>query len=56
MAQQARAGTLALVLQDFEPAALPVQVLHRAGRQAPQRLRAFLDLAVERLRHAAALR
>jgi hypothetical protein len=27
-----------------------VHVVHREGRQAPQRVRAFIDLAVERLR------
>ena len=43
------------ILADFEPAALPVHVVHREGRQAPQRVRAFLDLAIERLRQNATL-
>jgi hypothetical protein len=32
-----------------------VHVVHREGRQAPQRVRAFLDLAIERMRQDAAL-
>ena len=43
-------GELQEVLSDFEPPALPVHVLHREGRYASRRVRAFLDLAIERLR------
>jgi DNA-binding transcriptional LysR family regulator len=50
VAEHLRAGRLKTVLPDFEPVALPVHVVHREGRQAPQRVRAFLDLAIERLR------
>lgn len=50
-----RSGKLKTVLPDFEPAALPVHVVHREGRQVPQRVRAFLDLAIERLRQDATL-
>ena len=42
-------------LTDYEPAPLPLHVVHREGRQAAQRVRAFIDLAVERLRGDAAL-
>jgi DNA-binding transcriptional LysR family regulator len=52
VAEHLRAGRLKTVLSDFEPVALPVHVVHREGRQAPQRVRAFLDLAIERLRQA----
>ena len=45
-----REGRLKAVLGDFEPPALPVHVLHREGRQASQKARTFIDLAVERLR------
>jgi DNA-binding transcriptional LysR family regulator len=45
-----RTGQLVAVLTAYEPAPLPIHVLHRQGRQAPQRVRAFLDLAIERLR------
>lgn len=55
VAEHLRNGQLKTVLPDFEPAALPVHVVHREGRQAPQRVRAFLDLAVERLRQDATL-
>lgn len=50
VAQQLRDGTLKTLLPDFEPVPLPVHVLHHQGRHAPQRVRAFLDLAIERLR------
>ncbi|MBH9553196.1 LysR family transcriptional regulator [Inhella gelatinilytica] len=50
-----RAGRLRLLLQAFEPAPLPVHLVHREGRHASQKARAFLDLAIERLRANAAL-
>lgn len=56
VAEHLRTGALKTVLTAFEPAALPVHVVHREGRQAPQRVRAFLDLAIERLRQDATLR
>jgi DNA-binding transcriptional LysR family regulator len=43
-------GQLKEVMCDFEPPALPVNVLHREGRFASRRVRAFLDLAIDRLR------
>jgi DNA-binding transcriptional LysR family regulator len=43
-------GSLRQVLVGFEPAPLPVQVVHRDGRRASAKVRAFVDLAVERLR------
>jgi len=49
-------GRLQEVLCDFEPPALPVHLLHREGRYASRRARAFLDLATERLRALPALR
>jgi DNA-binding transcriptional LysR family regulator len=56
VAEPLAAGTLCRVLQDFEPAPLPVTVLHHEGRHAARRVRAFLDLAVERLRALPELR
>lgn len=47
-----RTGQLQAVLTAYEPAPLPIHVAHRQGRQAPQRVRAFLDLAIERLRQS----
>ena len=50
VAEHLRDGRLQTVLAEFESAPLPVHVVHREGRNAPQRVRAFLDLAIERLR------
>lgn len=47
-----RAGRLRTVLDDYEPPALPVHLVHREGRHASQKARAFLDLAIDRLRAA----
>jgi len=55
VAEHLRSGQLKTVLSEFEPAALPVHVVHREGRHASQRVRAFLDLAIERLRADPAL-
>jgi DNA-binding transcriptional LysR family regulator len=49
------AGELVKVLPDFEPASLPVSVVHREGRRGSARLRTFIDLMVERLRADRAL-
>jgi DNA-binding transcriptional LysR family regulator len=51
-----RDGQLKIVMSEFEPAALPVHVAHHEGRHASQKARAFLDLAIERLRNNPALR
>ena len=50
VAEHLRGGRLKIVLTDFEPAPLPVHVVHREGRQASHRVRAFIDLAIERLK------
>ena len=55
VAEHLQSGKLETVLSDFEPAALPIYVVHREGRQAPQRVRAFLDMTIERLRQDATL-
>lgn len=55
VAEKLESGELVVVLENFEPPPLPVHVLHREGRQAPQRVRTFLDLAIERLRGNPAL-
>jgi DNA-binding transcriptional LysR family regulator len=50
-AAQARgAGTLALALTDFEPEPSPVHLVHAGGRMLPQKLRAFRDFAVPRIK------
>jgi DNA-binding transcriptional LysR family regulator len=43
-------GRLRIVLADYEEPPLPVHVLHPEGRHAPAKVRAFVDLAVSRLR------
>jgi DNA-binding transcriptional LysR family regulator len=55
VAAQVRSGALRVVLEDFETAPMPVHVVHHEGRRATQKVRAFVDLAVERLRGDAAL-
>jgi len=44
------AGTLTPVLDDYQPAALPVSLIYAAGRFLPIKLRAFIDFAAPRLR------
>ncbi len=43
-----RDGRLVRVLQGFEPAPLPIHLVHHEGRHATPKLRAFIDLAAER--------
>ena len=54
-AEALRDGRLETVLTAYEPAELPVHLVHREGRHATQKARAFLDLALERLRANPAL-
>lgn len=51
-----RDGRLQTVLDDWEAPPWPVHVVHREGRHASRKARAFIDLAVERLRVHPALR
>ncbi len=50
VAEQLRSGKLKIVLQSCELEPLPVHVLHREGRRAAHKVRAFVDLAVAQLR------
>jgi DNA-binding transcriptional LysR family regulator len=50
VAEDIDAGVLEVLLADFEPPPVPIHVLHREGRQGARKVRAFLDLAVARLR------
>ncbi|WP_428506779.1 LysR family transcriptional regulator [Roseateles sp.] len=43
-------GQLQRVLETYEQAPLPVHLVHREGRHASHKARAFMDLAIERLR------
>ena len=50
VAAHLKTGALQIVLEDFEAAALPVHVVHHEGRRATQKVRSFIDLAVDTLR------
>ena len=45
-----RDGRLQIVLSAYEPGPVPVHVLHRQGRRPNAKVRALLDLLIERLR------
>ena len=55
IADHLRDGQLKIVLSEFEPAALPVHLVHREGRYASQKARVFLDMAIKQLRANPAL-
>ncbi len=48
--EQIASGALVEVLPKFAPPAVPVQALQHQGLRASRKVRAFIDLAVERLR------
>ncbi|HWS40547.1 MAG TPA: LysR family transcriptional regulator [Arenimonas sp.] len=50
VAEFLRDGQLKTVLSEYEPAPLPIHVVHREGKHASRKARTFIDLAVERLR------
>jgi DNA-binding transcriptional LysR family regulator len=50
IAEEVRDGRLQIVLADYEPPPVPVQIVHIEGRKANARIRSFVDFAVERLR------
>jgi len=56
VATQVASGDLQLVLKDYEPAPLPIHIVHREGRYSSVKVRAFVDLLGERLRQHPALR
>ena len=49
---QVQAGSLEIVLEKHEPAAIPVSVVFPAGRRSTARVREFVEFAVERLKKA----
>jgi len=55
VAAHVRSGALQILLETFEGAPLPVQVVHHEGRRATRKVRAFIDLAVDTLRADPAL-
>ena len=55
IAPQLAAGELQIVLKEYEPTPRPIHIVHREGRYASGKVRAFVDLMAERLRKDAAL-
>jgi DNA-binding transcriptional LysR family regulator len=56
IAEHLKSGKLERILERYEPPPWPIHVVHREGRHVAQKARAFVDLAVERLRGDASLR
>ena len=55
VAADVKSGKLRVLLPDHEPPPYPVHILHREGRHASPKVRAFIDLLATRLRNARAL-
>lgn len=49
-ASEVKAGRLRVILREFEPEPVPIHVIHREGKQAAARVRAFVDFVVAKLR------
>ncbi len=56
VADELVAGNLKTVLENYQPPALPVHIVHREGRLASAKVRAFIDLIAQRLRADTALK
>jgi DNA-binding transcriptional LysR family regulator len=50
IAPQLAAGELKVILQEYESAPWPIHIVHREGRYASAKIRAFIDLIAKRLR------
>lgn len=50
IAPELQSGQLKIILSEYEYPALPIHVLHREGRNASTKVRAFIDLVAERLK------
>jgi DNA-binding transcriptional LysR family regulator len=50
VAAEVEAGELQVLLPQYEPPEHPVHILHREGRHASAKVRAFIDLLAQRLR------
>ncbi|WP_041024008.1 LysR substrate-binding domain-containing protein, partial [Pseudomonas sp. SHC52] len=55
VAGEIASGELEIVLADFELPPLPIHVLYQGGRNAPARVRSFVDFTVSALRRHPAL-
>jgi DNA-binding transcriptional LysR family regulator len=56
VASNIAAGELEIVLADFELSPLPIHVVYQGGRNAPARVRSFVDFMVSALREHPALK
>jgi DNA-binding transcriptional LysR family regulator len=56
IADHVEAGRLRIVLAPFEPAPIPVQLVHAGGRRPSAKVQAFVDFAAARLRREKVLR
>jgi len=55
VASDVRAGALEIILQDFEPPALPIHVVFQNGARVPAKVNTFVEFLVSRLGQDAAL-
>jgi len=55
-ASELKAGRLQVILREFEAKPIPIHVIHREGKHAAARVRAFVDFAVAELRGNALLK
>ncbi|MCI0400068.1 MAG: LysR family transcriptional regulator [Gammaproteobacteria bacterium] len=55
VAPQLASGRLKIILSEYEPAPMPIHLLHREGRYASAKVRSFVDLIAVRLREDDAL-
>ncbi len=51
IAPQLVSGELKIILSEFEPKPMPINVIHREGRYASAKIRSFVDLITMRLRN-----
>jgi len=56
VASQVAAGALEIVLQDYEPPALPIQVVYQKSNRVPAKVRTFVEFLTERLGSDTALK
>ncbi len=50
VAEAVKAGRLSILLESFEPAPLPVNIVHRGGGLLPLKVRAFLEFSAPKLK------
>ena len=55
IATQLASGELQIILNEFEPKPMPINIIHREGRYASAKIRSFVDIIAMRLRSNALL-